>query len=199
MKNEQWCRGDEMLCLRAGRAWPIEKLAEFIGKSPDEIRSRYPQIAQPKNWTQKERETLRALIRHKSLAACAAILGATPEEVAAEAERLGLIKPADLAITSRHNESWTQDEISILRRLREGGKTRREIATRLGRTEESVKNQIEKMRDLPSRASILYSAEEDQALLEMRRDGRKWNDIASALGRSLQSVRRRARTLGHFG
>lgn len=84
-------------------------------------------------------------------------------------------------------KKWTMRERRFLRRWAREGKTREDMALRLGRSLKSVQHQLHRMRIL-KRASNRWSREETAKLKRLFDAGKSYPEIAMELGRPYWAV-----------
>ena len=93
---------------------------------------------------------------------------------------------------------WNDQELDVLKTMRQAGASYKEIADVLERRSSSaVRNKLLSMRDEPTVATkSSWSEAEDARVIELRKKGLSYADIAADTGRTRGSVKSRCATLG---
>jgi len=100
----------------------------------------------------------------------------------------------------RHHKRWTKRELYKLKKLIEDGRAWREVAKKLGRTEEATRCAYRRyVKKLRTHKQKIWSEAEIKKLLEMFRAGRPFEEIARELGRSESSVKTKLYRMGILG
>lgn len=91
--------------------------------------------------------------------------------------------------------AWTMPEINRMAQMVADGLTRKQIATRLNRTLESVSRKATKL-GLASKVPRYWSEIEDARLRKLVRDGLMLREITKQMGRTTSSIWNRMESIG---
>lgn len=134
----KWCHGDDALCLKVSRAWPLKNLARMLGKHPVDVRKRYPKAGKPRALSAEAIATIKEMLSGHALWEIAEAIGTSPDEVLTEANRLGLdLDVAGDAFPERF-QPVTPAVVRSVERMTTKGVNAAEIASALGRSVTSI-------------------------------------------------------------
>lgn len=189
----QLARDADIAC-RIAIARSVSVAAEVVGRSAFEIEALLKARGfRARRWSNAERELLRTLLCRYNIQRCASLLGRLPEEIAAEAERLGILDLGEDISARNNRKHWTDEEKKILRRMRQNGKAYEEIARVLNRSTDSVKAFAER-HGMGAKVPRWTQREDD--ILRQWFGRETFKKTGERLGKSEFAIYKRAKRLG---
>ena len=179
------------MAAKTAKNHTAKEIAEMLGRSPESVnikarllniklkRGYKLTVPKPNAWSEEELEVLRKNAGIKTSIEIAKEIGRSRIAVKVMAARQGL---------SLQKNPWEDEQIDMLFELNAQGVHYKEIALKIGRSEESVRAKITYYKLTKNR---VWSDEEIDTLLRMKSEGKSANWIAKKLGRTVFSVRKK--------
>lgn len=187
-----WTPRDKELMARMMPARSMPGAVAALSRPEREIEKHWRRLKIPQRpWTPDEREELRRLVTRLDVKKTAERLGRSPEEIVAEAERLGILTPQEAP--ADYNR-WTTTERASVTQMLKNRTSYKHICSLSGRSIESIKSFAARC-GLTRPAAPKWNPDEDQILRKWY--GRETSEMtAKRLNRSPDATRARARLLG---
>ena len=190
-KGKPWNKVDYSTLRALAKDHTAREIAERLGRSPDSVNLKARSlniklkrvyrltVPKPNAWSEEELEVLRKNAGIKTSIEIAKEIGRSRLAVKVMATRQGL---------SLQKNPWTDEQIDMLFELNAEGLHYKDIAVKIGRSEESVRAKITYYMLTKNR---VWSDEEIETLLRMKSESKSISIIAKKLGRTVFSVRKK--------
>ena len=190
-KGKPWSKVDYSTLRTFAKDHTAKEIAEMIGRTPESVKLKARllniklkrvyrlTIPKPNAWSEEELEVLRKNAGVKTSDEISKEIGRSRLAVKVMATRQGL---------SLRKNPWTDEQIDKLFELNAEGLHYKDIAVKIGRSEESVRAKITYYMLTKNR---VWSNEDIETLMRMKSEGKEAREIARKLGRTKHSVRRK--------
>ena len=190
-KGKPWSKVDYTTLRTFAKDHTAKEIAEMIGRTPDSVKLKARSlniklkrvykltVPKPNAWSEEELEVLRKNAGVKTSNEISKEIGRTRLAVKVMATRQGL---------SLQKNPWTDEQIDMLFELNAEGLHYKDIAVKIGRSEESVRAKITYYMLTKNR---VWADEDIETLMRMKSEGKEAREIARKLGRTKYSVRRK--------